>query len=310
MKKITIAAVIFLLGLTLLVAQPPTGGPALNCDSLQVAKTITASTTVDATGLTFDGVVASGQPGVMWTADDGKISTAASRVLYLQTNLASAKIRFGAGCTGLISDFVTGVVGIGSAAPTAPLHVIGDVTLSGGLYTGGNSTTKGSLRISTAGRHYHSAYSWEDDASIGAIADNTATTIITWTTTNETGDNDAGFSSIHVTGGIVASDTSDANSSIGLSYRPVDVTFSRWSTANGASTVTIDDNSGAIVDGNAGVLTMDSATWTVVDSSSYVKLLQLTVDIAGSEAGNCSSEFVGKTEVTYAVYTTAPTVVP
>jgi hypothetical protein len=45
----------------------------------------------------------------------------------------------------------TGKVGVATATPAAPLHVNGDITTAGGIYTGGSSSAKGTLRIDSNG---------------------------------------------------------------------------------------------------------------------------------------------------------------
>ena len=91
-----------------------------------IGTTLSLPTTVANTGINFTGTVASGQPAILWSADDGKIAVSGgSKVLYLQPNLTSPELRIGTGSTGMITNFVTGVVGILQPAPSYVLDVNG-----------------------------------------------------------------------------------------------------------------------------------------------------------------------------------------
>ena len=44
-----------------------------------------------------------------------------------------------------------GAVGVATTTPQAPLHIVGDVSATGGIYTGGSSTAKGTQRLDASG---------------------------------------------------------------------------------------------------------------------------------------------------------------
>jgi hypothetical protein len=51
-------------------------------------------------------------------------------------------------------NIVNGQMGVKCTAPQAPLHVAGDTTITGGVYTGGSTSAKGTLRVDASGNGF------------------------------------------------------------------------------------------------------------------------------------------------------------
>jgi hypothetical protein len=143
------------------------------------------------------------------------------------------------------------------------------------------------------------------------IADNTATSFARITTTDETGNNDAGGYAVFVKGLVGHGSTGGAflPNSGNIAIKGFSATFARVLSANGVTGVNtavseiVETASAAI---SAATRDISTVTLTVLESSEYLNDLQITIDLTGTSVQAALVFF----EITliWAGFATAPTI--
>ena len=138
------------------------------------------------------------------------------------------------------------------------------------------------------------------------VPDNTATTVFTITTTDETGSNDSGAYACTVTG-VVTSPQSTATGTP-VAAKSFKATFCRamQSDGTGANSAVLEIAESASAATNAAVRDIGTVTMTVTnDVNAYNTEVKITIDVTGSTAG--TAEFMCEVELYAINFLTPPT---
>jgi hypothetical protein len=127
-----------------------------------------------------------------------------------------------------------------------------------------------------------SQYIVEAFFKLGSIADNTATSVFSITTTNETGDADGGTYSVYVHALITHAGASTPSNSASKSFMAHFTRAMRADGTNGTNSAVSEISESASAATTSATRDIDTVTMTVVETSEYLNVVKFLIDLTGS----------------------------
>jgi hypothetical protein len=141
-----------------------------------------------------------------------------------------------------------------------------------------------------------------------SIADNVATALFTVTTTDETGDNDAGAYLVIVEG--LIGHAARYPTAVNTAVKRFRAAFSRAMLASGSGVLSAvsEDHDDTLIETDAAQRSIGNVTLTVAETSEYVTTASITIDLTGAAVG--TAQAVIEVTLTWMGFSTAPAIAP